>query len=141
MIKNAIRLFFTALFIFLVIQCRREYGRILSTEDADTLVLGDTLSISYKDTLYNQDEAVFITFDSLIADSRCPIGVVCFWEGNAELSFVFNKTRFSLNTHPAFVTDTTLFEYKILLVQVYPYPHIDSTYTADRYRAEICVLK
>lgn len=110
-------------------------------ETENTQHFQDTLHINYKETVINTDENISITFDSLLEDSRCPIGVVCFWEGNAKVGFIFNSQNFELNTHLSFKNDTTLLRYHISLIGVHPYPHIDSTYTAEDYSTDIYIQK
>ena len=109
----------------------------------NTLLLGDTLRIAYEETLVNFDERVSISFDSLLEDSRCPIGAACKWEGNAAVSLILAKDdsneTFVLKTYPDFMNDTTLFDYDVTLVDVFPYPHIDSSYTADDYWIRVLV--
>ncbi len=111
----------------------------------NTLVLGDTVNVSYGETLHNFKEQIWITFDSVYEDSRCPLDVECVWAGNAKLGFTFKqsirKTSFTLNTHPNFNRDTTVYFYQISLVDVLPYPYSDSTYTAGDYTARIVVDK
>ena len=107
------------------------------------LMLNDTLTIAYQDTLRNADENRWLTFSSLVQDSRCAINVVCIWEGNAEISFTFfngaKNASFNLNTHPMFGRDTTVLGFDFSLIEVDPYPHIDSLYTADDYSAKILI--
>jgi hypothetical protein len=109
----------------------------------NTLVLGDTLNVDYGKTLYKFKEQIWITFDMLYEDSRCEVDVICFWEGNARLGFTFRrlnrKARLSLNTYSGFSRDTTVFKCRISLIDVLPYRHSDSTYTADDYIARIVV--
>ncbi len=131
---------------FNAINCERIFDSVFSPTNDDTLsdqylTIGDTLSIAYQDTLFNRDEDIWLSFDSLIADSRCPIGVLCVWEGNTEVSLTFNEIHFQLNTHPTVTNDTTISPYHIDLINVWPYPHIDSLYTDDRYSVEIRITK
>jgi len=118
------------------------YNNLIWFEETEnTRNFQDTLHINYKETIINTDENISITFDSLLEDSRCPIGVVCFWEGNAKIGFIFNSQIFELNTHHSFKNDTTLLQYNISLIRVHPYPHIDSTYNAEDYSTDIYVQK
>ncbi|MFC2083623.1 hypothetical protein ACFLS9_01060 [Bacteroidota bacterium] len=113
--------------------------------DVSKLIFGDTLNITYKDTLHNYEEDIWITFDSLVSDSRCPMDVFCFWEGNAEIGFIFGnygeELDFRLNTHPDFKKEATICLYKIILVNVAPYPRSDTLYTPDSYSVQIVVKK
>lgn len=109
----------------------------------NSVILGNSVTIQFQDTLYNEEEFIWITFDSL-NDSRCPINDWCLWSGNARLLFTFAKdslkTSFSLNTYRQDLRDTTLFGYSISLIDVMPYPHSDSLYVQDDYSATIIVL-
>ena len=132
---------------FNTINCERIFDSVLSPKnDTSTiadhiLTLNDTLSIAYRDTLFNREKNIWLSFDSLITDSRCPIGVLCVWEGNAKVSLIFNSIQFNLNTHALFIEDTTISSYHIDLINVWPYPHIDSLYTDDQYSVKIRVTK
>jgi len=105
--------------------------------------LGDTITVALEDTLTNSDENIWVTFDSLLSDSRCPINVMCFWEGNAEVLIMFSNNeyvyRFKLNTHRGFEYEKVLYGYKISLVDLLPYPHADSIYVESDYSAQIVI--
>jgi len=108
---------------------------------SDPVALPDTLDIAYRDTLFLADGADWITFDSLAHDSRCPTGATCVWEGNAEVGFALyqddGRHVFALNTHPNFLNDTTLTALSISLLDLTPYPHVDSTYRSEQYTARV----
>ena len=128
--------------IFNFLNCWNDKNSIISSDGISNLFFIDILKIVYQDTLFNYDEDIWITFDSLITDSRCAIGTECKWEGNAELLFIFNKVEeieFTLNTYCDFRTDTTINNYNISLINVLPYPHKDSLYTSSDYSAEITI--
>ena len=108
---------------------------------SNTLLFDDTLLVNYQDTLFNHQENIWVTFDSLVEDSRCQIGTICKWSGNARVSFVIAKdtscATVELNTYSEFTSDTALFGYSISLLDVLPYPHIDSLYSVKDYSAKI----
>jgi len=88
----------------------------------------------------------YICLDSVMNDSRCPEGVECFWEGNAEARFKFvnpdeSQIFFNLNTNRNFTRDTTIGGYKFTLNGIYPYPSIKSIILHKNYRAEITIEK
>jgi hypothetical protein len=109
------------------------------------LVLADSVYIQYQDTLFIEGENAWISFDSLLDDSRCPVGIICVWEGNAKIGFSLGKgtqkVEFSLNTYKSFLNDTTIWDYSISLLDVLPFPHRDSSYTPSDYSAKILVIK
>jgi len=111
--------------------------------DENNFSLSDSINIQFQDTLFSSEENVWITFDSLLSESRCPVNVVCVWAGNASLHFTFSKdgeeTGFNLNTHPDFLNDTTISGYRISLLDVKPYPHTDSLFTQNDYSAIISI--
>lgn len=83
--------------------------------------------LDYGETIEHDDQ-LRIHFKS-IADSRCPINVICVWEGQAEvgLDLVFDGDQVHPVTlieragHPD-LADTTVQGYYIQLLEVSPYP-------------------
>lgn len=99
-----------------------------------TFALNDTTKIPYGECLYNPDNKLGISFDSLLVDCRCPNGAVCFWGGYASVSlrlYVGNAkpVTFSLENYNDknhnFVNDTTISGYNIKLIDCLPYPDIN----------------
>ena len=115
----------------------------LVLENYMSFKLNDTLTLAFSDTLCNSDENIWVTFDSLMTDSRCPMNVVCFWEGNAQVLILFSDNEYihkiKLNTYHGFVSETDVLSYNISLVDVLPYPHTDSLYVEEDYRVHIVV--
>ena len=138
---NSIILLILSIVVLNILNCKQNKILIVNPTKDNTLTLNDTLSVAFHDTLFNYEENIWISFDSLITDSRCPIGLNCKWEGNAKVSFLFNSKRFNLNTYELFTNDTTISNYRIYLIDVFPYPRVDSLYTVDQYFAEIVVRK
>lgn len=90
---------------------------------------------------YRAEELV-VKFDSVISDSRCPIGLVCFWAGNAAVRLNYSYSDnydvdFILNTHRNFRNDTLINGYRIRLVDVYPYPQKDKKIDPNDYKVEL----
>jgi hypothetical protein len=73
-----------------------------------------------------------ICYTKLITDCRCPKGGVCVWQGYAQCEFSINvggqSKIFRLATlkNILFNTDTTINGTKISLIDVLPYPDINS---------------
>lgn len=113
-------------------------------EYAAALALPDTLDLAYQDTLFIGG-GDWLTFDSLMTDSRCPTGTTCVWEGNATIGVSLYqgdvRHALTLNTHPTFATDTTLAALTVALLDLRPYPHVDSTYGAAHYTARLFVSR
>jgi hypothetical protein len=84
----------------------------------------------------------YICLESVLNDSRCPIGVLCIWEGNAQARFKFIKSDavplfFNLNTNTGFTNDTIVGGYKFTLKSLNPYPEINKIILPKSYKAEI----
>ena len=109
--------------------------------DSIPMVLNDTIKLKFGEVYCNQAKEIRLECDSLIGDSRCPIGATCVWEGNAELSFILEQNgdlryEFNLNTHPEFRTDTTINGMRYKLLDLLPYPELD----VDRYLDDYTIL-
>ena len=127
---------FFSLLLIGAIKCDKNFNP-LGSPKVCPLPLNETVEIGYKETAKNSDENISLTFDALISDSRCPIGLRCVIAGYVEIAFIFNSVPFSLRCNQ----DTTIGHYNIRLVDVDPYPDIDSTYTKEDYAAEVIVTK
>jgi hypothetical protein len=93
------------------------------------LRLNDTLTIKAGSTIPDNTRNVSLSFDSLVAECRCPSDVVCIWEGYASVALRFfsenKEQRFvlsTLNFNPL-RNDTTISGYTIKLIDVLPYPN------------------
>lgn len=77
----------------------------------------------------------YVCFDSLITDSRCPLGGECIWQGTAiiKVSFSengnFHQIKMSLQGFPSlgFPSDTTINGYRIIFLDLKPYPDLNSS--------------
>ncbi len=119
---------------------------ITEFENFNNLIFNDTIDLSYRDCLYDPENQMYICLDSVLNDSRCPTGAYCFWEGNAEVRFKFEKLNdnpilFNLNTHMRFTTDTIIDEYKFTLIGLSPHPTVEHRIVQKDYKAKIIVKK
>ena len=111
-----------------------------------TLPLNDTTQLANFETKYNFEHQLSLRMDSVLNDSRCPTNVECFWEGNAEIRFVFKvdslQTPFVLNTHGGdpFRSDTVISGYKIMLLELSPYPEEPREILQVEYASKILLL-
>lgn len=115
-------------------------------EDFDKLFLNDTVNISYNDCLNESTNQFYVCFDSLINESRCPLGAMCFWQGNASVRLKFEKFNqrpilFDLDTFRSFTNDTIIDGYKFTLIDLLPYPSIDYRIKPKDYKAQILIEK
>jgi len=111
-----------------------------------TFHLGDTLSINYGETLFDKEDNLSIKFENLISDGRCPIDVICNWEGDADIELKFinysNVTSFSLHTAKSyFSANTTIDVYNIELIDLLPYPYSKFQIPISEYSAKIVIKR
>ena len=109
-------------------------------------VLNNPIILAAGSCAGDQQSHTYICFESALNDSRCPEGVECFWEGNAQARFKFVKSNeipifFILDTHPGFTTDTIVGGYKITLKTLSPYPVYGKIILPKDYKAEIQIEK
>lgn len=119
---------------------------ITEFEDFKNLIFNDTIELSYQDCLYDPESRFYVCLDSVLNDSRCPTGVLCIWEGNAEVKLRFenlneNPIYFNLNTNSRFTTETIIDNYKFTLVGLNPYPIIGVKHPQNLYKAKLIVKK
>jgi hypothetical protein len=111
---------------------------------------GVPFKIGIGETVRLGDSKSVITFEAIIQDSRCPIGVgiACFWEGVGEVQFVLTdddteSKEFTL-TIPGLVetpyTANSLVkegEFLFKLLQLEPYPSDEAPIQPDTYQAQL----
>jgi hypothetical protein len=105
-------------------------------------------SVSWKNCtlVENKTDHINVCLDSLIEDSRCPLGVVCTWQGTAIAKFSVtvndHQQPVTLSTVKLrFPSDTILMGYKIEFVNLLPYPEVNKSHDISEYRAEIKITK
>ncbi len=135
----------------MLLSCERDSGNLdpYFTENGlgySHFTLGDTVVLPWHGCLNDADNQMYICLDSIMGDSRCPKGVLCFWEGNAEARFRFGKISgqpvlFELNTNLRFRRDTVLSGYKFTLVELSPYPDIRHRLKQNDYKAGLLIEK
>ncbi len=100
------------------------------------------------DLAYGQEQTVpgttlSLRFDRAVQDSRCPVDVVCVWQGNAEIELGTTlgsgpSVGFRLNT----ALDPRSFDfggYRVSLTGVSPEPHAGVAIEPDVYRVSLRV--
>jgi hypothetical protein len=106
-------------------------------------------SVPWKDCseFENKTDHITVCLDSLVEDSRCPVGAVCIWQGTAIARFSVtvnnHQQPVTLSTFklPGFASDTVLMGYKIEFVNLLPYPEINVSHDISEYRAEVKITK
>ena len=136
--------------IFLLVgsTCLEKNLLLYKTEEfPDTLVISNGQSVMYKKA------RALIHYQKTIEDSRCPLNVLCFWEGIASINIEFftpktGNVQFPLLIHgyvrlensDAHVPFDTL-GYTFRLAALEPYPVDPVEYDYSKYVATIIILK
>ena len=89
-------------------------------------------------------EGLVVGFDELVSDSRCAIGLLCIWEGDASAQLwakLPQETRqdFQLHTHYDFKWKFSYGDYEITLVGIAPYPVYEQPIPPGDYVATVRV--
>ncbi|MGK9475760.1 hypothetical protein [Melioribacter sp. OK-6-Me] len=102
-----------------------------------------TIKLGIKNYAYINNE-LKILFLEVPSDSRCPIGVECFWEGNAvvRLRIVLGseKRTVDLNTFRSFGYSYSIGNYLIRLKSLSPYPVYPDSINPEEYVVELEIL-
>lgn len=112
----------------------------------DTASLGEEFSLHPGEDIAITGEDLTITFVSVTNDSRCPAGVQCVWEGNAEVHIRMAKaghpeSEVVLNTSSRFATEAPYLEYVIRMSALKPLPSPGMTIYKVDYLAELAVTR
>ncbi len=113
----------------------------------ENLELNDTILIPYHDCVNYPEGNLYLCFDSVLSESRCPTGAYCFWQGNAKVRFRLEPCNagsffFSLNTFGGFTRDTTIAGLDIKLLNLNPWPDLNArTFDRKDYKAQLVVTK
>jgi hypothetical protein len=104
--------------------------------------LGEEITLEFGQIATLRGRDLSVKFERLMADSRCPTGAVCVWEGNAEILLrVISGDLvevYSINTtlEPKQVEQDG---YHLELISVSPYPDLSDELTEDEYSITITV--
>jgi hypothetical protein len=107
--------------------------------------LDEEFSLKVGESAIVSSAGITIKFKSVDEDSRCPIGLLCFWAGNAVVVLELkdsdrNKQTIKLNTY----LEPKNVEYSNLIIDLKdltPYPKSDEIIDPDDYVAKLIVKK
>ncbi len=106
--------------------------------------LGKPFDLKVGQTVIVGSEGLTIGFPRILGDSRCPLGVYCIWEGDAA-GLVSTKLpsrerqEYDLHTHRSFQWKVTYHNYEVSLVNIEPYPYVDSPIPPEDYVVTLVV--
>jgi len=87
---------------------------------------------------------LIVGFGEMLGDSRCPTGLLCFWEGDAVAQLWADQPGeslqdFQLHTFRDFKWKATYGDYEITLIRISPYPVHESTIPPGDYLVTVLV--
>lgn len=107
--------------------------------------MNEKFTLGVNQQVFVKTENLTIEFVSVLEDSRCPVGVDCFWEGNAKIQIKLDKsneksTAFELNTNlePKMVVFQ---DYEIQFVDLAPRPKTEAPTKIEDYSATFLLVK
>ncbi len=119
---------------------------LYATSAAAQKPIGVPFDLGVGESVLITDAGIRVGFDHVASESRCAIGVLCVWEGNAtarvwgEVS-PENRADFDLNTNSQFQTDATYLAFVIRLLGVAPYPEDGIIIDPDEYQVTMVVQR
>lgn len=136
-----------ALLFFIIASCQK------APTEASDRIMDEPFELGVGESVTLKPDNVQVGFDTVISDSRCPIGVICIWEGEAQIKIQLSKQGSAplsaTLTIRGYVTakDTCCHKYidingyRIKLMQLDPYPThpVPNDYT--NYRATLLVTR
>ncbi|MEU4840375.1 hypothetical protein [Nocardia testacea] len=105
--------------------------------------LGAPFTLAPGETARLDRDRLTVSFGEVPADSRCPAGPTCVWEGDAtvviEVAVGSRSSRHELHTNGRFATGAAVGGYRIELVALRPSRPESAVVPAADYRAELLV--
>lgn len=125
---------------------------LVSNDDQNSApkVVTNPFQLAFGETVTVTAENVEVTFADVVSDSRCPIDVVCFWEG--EVTIGLRIVDLPADTHyvpmsmrpgfmgPIAATKDTV-GFRISLIDILPYPISTVPVTDSDYVAKIAIFR
>lgn len=117
---------FTVLTSLFYSSCNNTKQTQIDEEPVPSFALNDTIKLDiHQLNICENESQLFITYDSLVRESRCPRGSNCFWEGDAvgkfNISFGKELETIYLNTNkPENIVER--FNFSFELINLTPYP-------------------
>lgn len=99
------------------------------------------VDLPYGECLSDPSRNMFICFDSVLTDSRCPTGLMCIWAGEAIARFEFKEYGGEIITADLHVgtVDSVIGSYKFSFTDLSPYPSVEHHPELKEYVATIIV--
>ena len=106
--------------------------------------LGQPFTLKAGESALLEGQRLCVTFDEVTGDSRCPRGVQCIWEGDAAVRLTVvqegqEKATLDLHTAPRYNQEAEYRDFRVVLMDVAPYPKLDNAIPAAEYVATLKV--
>jgi len=124
-------------FVLLCIACRRDSE---SLTEQNNPKLGDSFDLKNGESVSIKNEQLNFQFVNVPEDSRCPIGALCIWAGNAAVIIKIFDAMDTVNTYLN-PKEIIYGPYKIALLTLSPYPIIGVPRDSTQYVAQFVVTK
>ena len=117
-----------------------------SAPPAPPATAGEQITLAPGQSAQVQGGSVRIIFQSVSADSRCPVDVTCVWEGDAVVVITTlaegdTAFRHELHTSGRYASEVEVSTARIRLVSLAPEPHADQPPAPAAYRATLLVTQ
>ena len=138
--------------IGLILLCFMVYGcsnrNDFDFDEIVTVKYGQEIAIPLNRSIRTIDKKFVVKFESVITDSRCPDGAMCFWQGVAGIRMLISDSTairkpielYTLNfnnwSDSAFYKDIN-----IKLLELTPSPYMTREINQDSYKAKIIISK
>lgn len=108
--------------------------------------VGDRFTLAPAQTALVEGTGLRVTFESVSADSRCPVDVTCVWEGDAVVVLTLRPAagapaRPELHTAGRYPQEADAGDYRVRLVDLAPVPRASASPAPGDYRATLLVTR
>lgn len=123
-----------------------ESPKVFSRNNIKTENEESDIILGVNDLYFDFETGHTLRMDSILNDSRCPANAQCVWEGAASVRFSLTDDEqhehfFDLATHETLGRDTAIHNVTYTLLDVTPYPEINSPFDFADYKAKLRVEK
>jgi hypothetical protein len=108
--------------------------------------VGDRFTLAPGQTAQVEGSGLRVTFESVTADSRCPLDVTCVWEGDAVVVVSLRPAsagaaQHELHTAGRYPSEAEEGDYRVRLVDLAPAPRQGGSSRPGDYRATFVVAR
>jgi hypothetical protein len=104
------------------------------------ILLNDSVNVKVCQTVRLSNGELVFQFNSVLDDSRCPIGVECLWQGNASILLSFPNHIDTLNTFYE-QGQIEYGNYKVRMIDLLPWPIWQQPIDKNTYVARLKVTQ